>query len=84
MQRVDVKSSNIQSIGYDDGLLEIEFTNGRIYQYDGVELEKAEALINAESVGKFFFANIKNKYQFFEINTDDNLDIDALTTFVPG
>jgi hypothetical protein len=64
MERVPVSSSNIRSIGYDpdSSTLEIEFTNGGVYQYQGVPEPEFEALMNAGSKGKHFHAAIKNKY----------------------
>ena len=66
MNRTDVKSSNIKSIGYDikSKMLEVEFIGGRIYQYNNVDSEKHEALMKADSVGKFYAANIKNKFDW--------------------
>ena len=63
MNRVSVRSSNLQSVGYDaDSLtLEIEFDNG-VYQYSGVPEAVHRGLINASSAGRFFHRNIKGKY----------------------
>lgn len=38
----------------------VEFTNGTFYMYLGTTLETYEKFRYAESVGKFFHANIKN------------------------
>ncbi len=69
MERVSVSSSNIRAIGYDPSTstLEVEFTTGSIYQYHGVPQEEYDALINAASKGKYFGANIKNKYPFTKL-----------------
>lgn len=66
MERTQVKSSNIKSIGYDadSKTLEVEFIGGRLYQYKNVDSEKHDALMKSESVGKFYAANIKNKYDW--------------------
>jgi len=53
MNRIPVDSSNIISIGYEPGLLEVEFKNG-VYQYPGVPEELGGALMAADSKGKFF------------------------------
>ncbi|KKM75635.1 hypothetical protein LCGC14_1388250 [marine sediment metagenome] len=65
MQRKQVKSSNIVSIGYDETkkVLEIEFNNG-VYQYIKVPVEIFKGLMSAESHGKYFYLNIKGKYEF--------------------
>ena len=62
MQRVE--SSNVWAVGYDAEFarLFVEFTNGATYRYDGVEKDLYETLLNAESVGKFLNANIKDRY----------------------
>jgi hypothetical protein len=64
MERTPVSSSNIASIGYDaDSMtLEIEFLNGRIYQYAGVPADVHAALMAAGSHGAYFNSSIKNAY----------------------
>lgn len=63
MNRKNVVSSNIHSIGYSEGTLEIEFLNGGIYQYSNVPEIVYTALINADSHGRYFNAYIKNSYR---------------------
>lgn len=64
MDRVRVDSSNIRSIGYDvqRQILEIEFTNGGIYQYDGVPKSVYDRFMSSPSKGRFFSAHIRDKY----------------------
>lgn len=64
MDRQQVQSSNIVSIGYDDGAstLEIEFASGSIYQYYGVPRHIYDELMQAPSKGKFFSTYIRNAY----------------------
>ena len=71
MKRQSVESSNLKSIGYDEFLLvlEIEFKSGAVYRYYGVPSEVHDELINAESVGKYFNANVKSKYNFLKVET---------------
>jgi hypothetical protein len=61
MKRETIESSNIKSLGYDPETetLEVEFNSGQIYQYEGVNGDLHQNLINAESVGSFFHSNIK-------------------------
>ena len=59
---VPVCSSNIQSVGYDQGNLLVDFKNGRRYVYHGVSLALFNGLVHAPSVGKFFDQSIKNRY----------------------
>ncbi len=62
MHMQSVTSSNIAAIGYEGDKLEIQFNNGRTYRYHEVPQEVADALLNADSVGKYFAAHIKNQY----------------------
>jgi len=61
MDRVPVQSSNLSSVGYDPttSTLEIEFSNGSIYQYFGVPEYVHEGLMNAGSKGSYFDQHIK-------------------------
>lgn len=51
MDRQVVRSATIHSIGYDAAAstLEIEFLNGRVYQYFGVPQHIADGLLTAAS-----------------------------------
>lgn len=66
MERVAVSSSNIAAIGYDPDsqTLEIEFTNGAVYQYFGVPPDEHDGFMNADSKGKYLHANIKSRYSY--------------------
>lgn len=69
MKRARVSSSNLASVGYDETsqTLEIEFSHGGVYRYFGVPRSEHEALMNAESHGKYFAAHIKDNYDFEKI-----------------
>ena len=64
MEREPVSSSNLVSVGYDatSETLEIEFQQTGVYQYLNVPQFMWERLMMADSVGKFFNAEIKNAY----------------------
>lgn len=65
MERQAVSSSNIASIGYDPDseTLEVEFSKtGKLYHYLNVPSFMHERLMQANSVGTFFNAEIKNAY----------------------
>ena len=70
MIRTKVESSNIASVGYDqlDGILEIEFNSGAIYQYENVPMRVYEVMMKADSVGKYFNAHIKSKYNYRRVD----------------
>jgi len=65
MKRERVRSSNIESIGYEPGgkTLEIEFKDGGIYQYVGVPEGTYAQLMGSHSKGRFFHQYIKDTYQ---------------------
>lgn len=69
MDRIPVSSSNLCAIGYDPDsqTLEVEFNNGRVYQYGGVPPFEYEALMGAASHGVYFNANIRNRYPTTEL-----------------
>lgn len=69
MNRQPVSSSNIASIGYDSpsSTLEIEFNDGAIYQYFDVPAAVHSELLGAESVGKYFAANVKGAYRYTRV-----------------
>jgi KTSC domain len=66
MKRTPVTSSNIRSIGFDPtkGLLEIEFTNGRVYQYTGKNVQQHhQSMLHAPSAGEYFNAQVRHNPQ---------------------
>lgn len=69
MLRTPVISSNLQSVGYDSSskVLEVEFTNGSVYQYSNVPKLIYVGLMNATSHGKFFHAYVKNTYPHSQV-----------------
>jgi hypothetical protein len=67
MNRKQVESSNIRSIGYDEEneILEIEFKrSGDVYEYFDVPFSVYEELMNAPSQGVYFSSTIRNDYRF--------------------
>ncbi len=56
MQRARVNSSSLRSVGYDPErrVLEVEFSNGSLYQYEGVPGEIVRELLAADSLGTYF------------------------------
>lgn len=62
MDRKKVVSSNINSIGYDEKsmTLEVEFYDGKVYQYNPVTPIANRLLMSAESIGSYFSKNIKS------------------------
>ena len=69
MEREQVASSNVSSIGYDEAqqTLEVEFQNGVIYQYYNVSESLFQQLMGAPSKGAFLNTYIKNAYPFSRV-----------------
>jgi KTSC domain len=66
MNRTPVTSSNVASVGYDPNsmTLEVEFTNGSVYQYFDVPEVVHQDLMTAASIGTYLGRNIKNNYRY--------------------
>jgi len=64
MERKNIDSSMLQSIGYDanSSTLELEFKNGGVWQYFDLPESLWYEFEAAESQGKFFLREIKNQY----------------------
>jgi len=58
-------SSNIRGYSYNEQekTLDIQFNNGGTYRYKDVPQELYEGFNQAESLGRFLHANIKNKFE---------------------
>lgn len=63
------RSSMLKSIAYDhdEESLTVEFGNGGRYVYKDVPQTIFNDLVNAESEGKYFLANIKGKFEYEKI-----------------
>lgn len=64
IKMIEVKSSNIAKVGYDQTkkVLSIQFESGKTYNYTAVPANVVLDLLFAESIGKYFNTEIKNKY----------------------
>ena len=62
MIRVPVTSSNLVSLGWEEGVLEVEFRRGIVYRYEGVPEEVYRKLLFAESPGKEFESEVKRQF----------------------
>lgn len=63
MNRVPVTSSNVAAIGYDTATqtLEVQFTNGAVYQYFDVPPSLHKEFMGASSFGTYLDKNIKKR-----------------------
>ena len=64
MERKRVNSSKLRSVGYDEGLktLEVEMSNGQVYQYVGVYPEVYRRFMAAPNPTTFFDDKIADEY----------------------
>lgn len=70
MELKPVKSSNIAGIGYKDGTMRVQFSNGNIYEYQGVTEKDYRELMSADSIGSAFHFSIKSQYEGRKIEPD--------------
>jgi hypothetical protein len=61
---VAVRSSSLSKLAYDpqDAILQVEFRDGRVYQYAGVPLQTYLDLLQADSKGAFFNHHIRSRF----------------------
>lgn len=69
MERINVASTNIASIGYDEPTqtLEVEFHGGAVYQYYNVPTAMYEQIMQQSSKGSFLNSYIKNAYPYSRV-----------------
>ncbi|URN84003.1 KTSC domain-containing protein [Acetobacterium wieringae] len=67
MNMQPVSSSNISSIGYENGILYIRFHAGGLYSYSGVPESVYNSLMSASSHGGYLAAHIKGVYPYTKI-----------------
>lgn len=69
MKRVDVESSLIHSIAYDEEsrILDIRFHDTGMYRYYEVEPEVVEEFLDTESKGQYFNDYIRDAYLFTQL-----------------
>lgn len=58
-----VKSSNIAKLGWSDGVMHVEFSNGGLFSYPGISSQDYNELLAAKSIGSHFAKHIKSKYK---------------------
>jgi hypothetical protein len=62
MNRTPVSSSNLESVGYENGTLEIRFHSGGTYQYSNVPEHVYQGLMGATSKGSCFRSTYKKSW----------------------
>lgn len=64
MQMVPVDSSNLSSVGYENGTLYVRFHSGGFYAYDGVPSHVHRELMAADSHGRYLARYVKGIYPY--------------------
>jgi hypothetical protein len=64
-----VSSSIMESYAHkeDERELYIKFHNGRVYGYSGVTKTEVDAMLNSESIGRYFKANIEKNHPYVQL-----------------
>lgn len=65
-----VESSNINRVGYEGTTLYLGFNSGVCYSYANVPYWTYLNLLKAESIGKYFYANVRGKYTYTQLAAD--------------
>lgn len=67
MNWIQVDSSVIKKVAYENGILYAVFASGSCYSYHGVENYVFDVFISANSIGRFFVTNIRDSYPYKRI-----------------
>lgn len=69
IKREPIQSTALASVGYSRRLhaLEIEFKNGAIYRYLGVDRSTYDGLMSAPSKTRFYHEKIRSKYRSLHV-----------------
>lgn len=68
MVRQPVISTNVRSVGYDNGILEVQFLNGSVYQYFNVPIDIYRRLVSYPHPGTFLAHAVKGRYGYRRIS----------------
>lgn len=69
MERIQFASTSVASAGYDPAtsVLEIEFSSGRTYQFDGVPKGVFDWLVRTSSKGSYVSRMINDRYPYRDV-----------------
>jgi hypothetical protein len=76
MERTKLASSAVASAGYDDTtlVLEIEFTSGKIYQYEAVPRSVYDWLLRTPNKGSYVARMISERYSYRDVTAPANVE----------
>ena len=74
MERTKLASTSVASAGYDavTSVLELEFSSGRIYQFDGVPKGVFDWLVRTPSKGSYVSRMINDRYPYRDVTPPDS------------
>ena len=67
MNMIPVSSSNIASIGYENGTLYVAFNRGGLYAYSGIPVSIYHGLMSASSHGSYLASHVNGIYPYRRI-----------------
>ncbi|MBD3372733.1 MAG: KTSC domain-containing protein [Candidatus Coatesbacteria bacterium] len=69
MLRLPINCRIIATVGYQSGdeLLELEFNNGQVYQYEGVSVEVYRAMMGSPKPGDYYREHIRYHFPYRRI-----------------
>jgi hypothetical protein len=71
MEMVQIQSSNVNKIGYEDGILYVEFKNKSVYKYMNVPIDIYMRMAKADSIGSYIGAYIRPKFKCEKLDADE-------------
>jgi hypothetical protein len=63
MARVQLSSSAIRSVEFNDGMLTVEFTGGSLVEFMDVPANVYNGLVQSPSPGRYFAENIRDRFK---------------------
>ena len=67
MYVVDVKSSQVKRVAWQNDVMVVTFTNGSVYVYEDVPYSVYKELTEADSVGHYLNESVKYNYTYHRL-----------------
>ena len=64
---VAVTSSNVEAIGWRDGVLHVRYKGGKTFRYQKVPESLYKRALAAESVGSFLYHNVRAHFEHMKV-----------------
>lgn len=69
---VDVYSSNVEAVAYEDGAMLVRWNNGKVSAYKGVPPQTFRDVSTSWSVGQALNEQVKSQYPHQYVQVDDD------------